>query len=281
MANRQGVDFEKWVAAGNSFVVVDGDSLSIEKRSRFVKKIIDSKNYIDADGVLFVSVLDNNSIRCDVYNRDSSIGEISLNGFRIASAYCYSNRERLGWKWSSLSLDKWISSQISEKWEIDNISSKEDCFFVSLKKELCDDFECEKIQINKIAGWSVVGVGNPHFVISLDEEYKLNESDYLEIFEKVSMNENFPFGANVHFLKRVNQLGDYLVQTYERGVGETLSCGSGSLACSVCANKQIDKGIEHVKTKSEGGILEVTFGEDFVVCKGPAKKTLTGFFELF
>lgn len=281
MADRQGVNFEKWVAAGNSFIVVDGDSVKNDERSRFAIKVTDSENYIQADGVLFVSVIDDDLIRCDVYNKDGSIGEVSLNGFRIASAYCFSNSKRVGWKWSSLSLDKWISSQVSDRWQIENISSEDGLFSVSLKQEGLDNYHCEKINVDVLSGWSVFGVGNPHFVIPLDQEYQLEESHYENVFKKVSSNENFPFGVNVHFLKRVNQLGDYLIQTYERGVGRTLSCGSGSLASSICVNNEIDKDIEHIKTKSEGGILEVVFGEDFVICKGPAIKTLSGCVENF
>jgi len=279
LANRQGIGFEKWIAAGNSFIVVDGDSVGSDERSRFATKITDSENYLRADGVLFVSIIDDDLVRCDVYNRDGSIGEVSLNGFRIASAYCYANRKRLAWKWTSLSLDKWISSQVSEKWQIENIYFEDGLFYASLKQEGLDDFHCERINVDGLQGWSVLGVGNPHFVISLDQEYQLEESHYKDIFNKVSSDENFPFGVNVHFLKRINQLGDYSIQTYERGVGRTLSCGSGTLACSICVNKEIDKGIEHIKTESKGGLLEIAFGEDFVICKGPAKRTLTGFFE--
>lgn len=281
MANRQGVNFEKWIAAGNSFIVVDGNSLENQDRSFFSEKITNSKNYIDADGVLFVDIVNDGLIRCDIYNRDGSNGEFSLNGFRIAAAYCYLHKERLSWNWTALALDKWISSQLSEKWQIDSIFQKKSCFSVNLKKDIIDDFECSQVDIDGVNGWSVSGVGNPHLVISLDTEADLREDDYLKIFEKASINENFPFGVNVHFVKRINKLGEYSIETYERGVGRTLSCGSGSLASSVCINKNFEKDIETIKTKSEGGTLEVSFGDAFLTCKGPVKKMLDGFLEFF
>ncbi len=281
MANKQGINFEKWIAAGNSFIVIDGSSLKNQDRSSFSKKITDSKDYIDADGVLFVDILNDELIRCDIYNRDGSNGEFSLNGFRIAVAYCYLHKERLSWSWTTLTLDKWISSQLSEKWQIDNISQKNNLFSVSLKKDIVHDFECNQIDIDGLNGWSVSGIGNPHLIISLDIERKLVKNDYSKIFEKASMNEAFPFGVNVHFIKRINKLGEYFIDTYERGVGRTLSCGSGSLASSVCINTKIEKNIENIRTQSEGGVLEVSFGEDFLVCRGPAEKMFDGFLEFF
>tara|TARA_Y100000814_G_scaffold114267_1_gene81166 strand:- start:2433 stop:3278 length:846 start_codon:yes stop_codon:yes gene_type:complete len=281
LANRQGINFEKWIAAGNSFIIVDGSSLENQDRPVFSEKITNSKNYIDADGVLFVDIINDELIRCDIYNRDGSNGEFSLNGFRIAVAYCYLHKERLSWAWTSLALDKWISSQLSEKWQIDNISQKKNCFSVNLKKDIIDDFECTQVNIDGINGWSVSGIGNPHFVVSLDFEANLRESDYSKIFEKASMNENFPFGVNVHFIKRINKLGEYSIETYERGVGRTLSCGSGSLASSICINKKLEKDIEIIKTQSNGGTLEVSFGDASLTCKGPVKKMFDGFLELF
>ena len=43
----------------------------------------------------------------------------------------------------------------------------------------------------------------------------------------------------------------------------------------------VKKNIENIRTQSEGGVLEVSFGEDFLICRGPAEKMFDGFLEFF
>ncbi|MCP4548316.1 MAG: diaminopimelate epimerase [bacterium] len=86
----------------------------------------------------------------------------------------------------------------------------------------------------RIAGETLSGygvfVGNPHYVIFADE---LLQARVAELGPLLAAHPLFPAGVNVEFaVKRADQIG---VRVWERGVGETLSCGTGAVAVAAAA----------------------------------------------
>jgi diaminopimelate epimerase len=114
-----------------------------------------------------------------------------------------------------------------------------------------------------------VDVGNPHLVFEVGG---LDEVDVVELGESVNAKE--PGGANVHLL--TGEAGDRIaIRTYERGVGRTLACGTGSCAAAVAARSWGLVG-DVVAVDQAGGTADVTVGADgAVVLRGPATLVAT------
>ena len=121
--------------------------------------------------------------------------------------------------------------------------------------------------------FGTVSFGNPHAVI------KVKDIDTVAIAEMgVALQKHrcFPAGVNASF---VEVRDDVLhARVYERGVGETLSCGSGACAIAVIAHVQgwIPQTPDLVSVQLAGGLLKVRFERDRVKLIGPAKSVFEG-----
>ncbi|MDR2931284.1 MAG: diaminopimelate epimerase [Propionibacteriaceae bacterium] len=112
-----------------------------------------------------------------------------------------------------------------------------------------------------------VDVGNPHCVVRLDRVAQLEAIDLSAPFTADPA--MFPQGANVEFVVPLDH-GLLQMRVYERGVGETMSCGTGVVAVS-CDDRglhgeQCD--VYHVQIP--GGVLKVEFDDGQAVLTGPA-----------
>ena len=123
-----------------------------------------------------------------------------------------------------------------------------------------------------------VSVGNPHLVCLVDD---VDEVADLDLTSPPGFDHTlFPDGVNVEFVAPAAPIEDRDVhvrmRVYERGSGETQSCGSG--ACAVAAVVLREAGIEHgfVAVDLPGGRLTVTLAADKCVLTGPAVIVATG-----
>lgn len=128
-----------------------------------------------------------------------------------------------------------------------------------------------------VAGSSVdltpVSIGNPHAVLFVDD---VQAADVDGIGRALQNHDAFPDAVNVGFMEFVGRRFARL-RVYERGVGETLACGSGACAAMVAArlHKHLDR---RAKIVLPGGKLRLTWqGEGAnVKLSGPAKTVFTG-----
>jgi diaminopimelate epimerase len=98
-------------------------------------------------------------------------------------------------------------------------------------------------------------VGNPHFVCFVDDPGTARVTTHGPIIER---NERFTNRTNVEFARA---LGDDTIEVrvWERGAGETQSCGTGACAVAAVAHRRGLVG-EHVRVRMPGGELQVTLG---------------------
>jgi diaminopimelate epimerase len=118
---------------------------------------------------------------------------------------------------------------------------------------------------------SAVNTGVPHAVIFVEDMV----FDNRETAPLIRHNSLFPEGANVNFVK----IGQPLeIRTFERGVeGETLSCGTGSVAAASVA-RRLGLVDDEVLVQTKGGPLIITFEEDKAFMEGPAVTVFSGEF---
>jgi diaminopimelate epimerase len=120
---------------------------------------------------------------------------------------------------------------------------------------------------------STLAIGNPHAVTYVDN---LHDFPVLEYGPQVEAHERFPNRVNAGFAQRISE-NELRVRVYERGVGETIACGTGACAAVIAGVRRgILKG--KVMTHLSGGSLEISWaGEgEPVMMTGPAKTVFHG-----
>ncbi len=214
--------FVKGHGTHNDFVVLpdlDG-SVHADLDARVVAAVCDRRGGIGADGVLRVirGGAQNAPWFMDYRNADGSVSEMCGNGVRVLARYL---------------ADAGLVD-VAEPLPVDTRDGVKQVTF-------CDDGEIsvdmgvplpkERVTVS-VAGRSLdavrVDTGNPHavaFVDSLAEVGDLRESPFFCGVE-------FPNGVNIEFVERRGD-GHLAMRVFERGVGETQSCGTG--ACAVAA----------------------------------------------
>jgi diaminopimelate epimerase len=101
----------------------------------------------------------------------------------------------------------------------------------------------------------VASVGNPHFVCFVDDPAATRVTTHGPIIER---NDNFPNRTNVEFV-RVTEPDVIEMRVWERGTGETQSCGTGACAVAAVAHRRGAVG-DDVRVRVPGGELHVVLG---------------------
>jgi len=101
---------------------------------------------------------------------------------------------------------------------------------------------------------SVLSMGNPHCVIEVDD---VATARIATLGPAIGHHERFPAAANVGFM-HIRDRGSIDLRVHERGVGETLACGTGACA-AVVAGRRLGKLDEEVAVRLPGGQLVVSW----------------------
>jgi diaminopimelate epimerase len=126
-----------------------------------------------------------------------------------------------------------------------------------------DPFELEAIADGVFYRGDAAGMGNPHLVLFVDDPAAAPVTTHGPILEHDA---RFPRRTNVEFM-RVTHADRIAMRVWERGAGETLSCGTGACAVAAVAHRRdLVGGRVHVDVL--GGTLVVTLG-DTVHLGGP------------
>jgi diaminopimelate epimerase len=120
-------------------------------------------------------------------------------------------------------------------------------------------------------------MGNPHAVLQVNS---LDTAPVNHLGPLLERHESFPNGVNVGFMQIIDR-HHIKLRVFERGVGETLACGSGACAAVVAGRIQglLDS---TVKVELPGGSLQIVWAhvDTTVVMTGPANRVFTGEIEL-
>jgi diaminopimelate epimerase len=117
-----------------------------------------------------------------------------------------------------------------------------------------------------------VSMGNPHFVLFVPE---LSDDLVLGLGSRLEVHPDFPNKTNVEFAV-VENATKLRLRVWERGIGETLACGSGTCA-AVVASATLERTGPHVLVTVPGGELEVEWDQPgHVWLTGPAEEVFTG-----
>jgi diaminopimelate epimerase len=252
--------FEKWQALGNDYVIVEAEALPWELTAGRVEWICDPHFGVGADGVLLVARSDDPEFVAElrIFNPDGSEAELSGNGAREAILYL----RRHGWTDADTFAIRTVAGPIRP-----TITSELTCSVDMGKASTASkDFPSggPDGKGTLTAGgreWEFqhISIGNPQCAIVVGEE--LEDLDLAAIGPEIEGHALFPNRTNVSFLKIEGS--KVRARIFERGVGETLSSGTGASGAAVTA---FLRGAPSPFTvELDGGELEVEISEDLDV----------------
>jgi diaminopimelate epimerase len=255
--------FEKWQALGNDYLILEAATLPWPLTAARVRRLCDPHAGIGADGVLLLSEPDEPGFvaRLRIFNRDGSEAELSGNGVREAVLYL----RRAGWTEADTFSLQTAAGEIRP-----TITGPTTCTVDMGQASLrSGDFPSGD---DRGAGWLSAGgrewsfqhvsIGNPQCVIFVDDTAELEALDLLALGPPVEHHELFPNRTNVSWVTEVEP-GTIRARIFERGVGETLSSGTGASGAAVA---YVLRGADgEVTVRLDGGELEVEVGEELRV----------------
>jgi diaminopimelate epimerase len=256
--------FEKWQALGNDYLIVEDAELPFELTAERVQRLCAAHTGVGSDGVLLLSEATERGYvaRLRIFNPDGSEAELSGNGAREAILYL----RRSGW------VDHDVFSIETAAGEIrPHITGERTCTVDMGRARLRsldfpsggDDGLGTLTAAGRELRFQHVSIGNPQCAVEMSGEESLETLDLGELGPPIEGNtELFPNRTNVSFWRRDGE-GEITARIYERGVGETLSSGTG--ACGAAAAAVMRGAESPVTVHLDGGDLEVEIGEDLGV----------------
>jgi diaminopimelate epimerase len=256
------VQFEKWQALGNDYVIVEERKLPFELTPGRVRALCTPHSGIGSDGVLLLQESGQRGVVAEVriYNPDGSEAELSGNGVRQAVMYL----RQAGW------VEEDSFTVLTAAGEVRPRIHGELCTMDIGRARLAapEDFPsgpdggAGKL---RSAGldfcFQFVQVGNPQCAIEVADG-ELETLDLNRYGPEIEHHELFPRRINVSFWCR-SGAGSIRARIYERGVGETMSSGTGATGAAIAA---ILRGVQSpVTVILDGGELEVEVGADLEV----------------
>ena len=215
-----GIPFVKASACGNDFLLIEGQHAPAGIAD-FSRSICDRRQGVGADGVEWLFPDEQADVRARLFNADGSEAEISGNGTRCVAAYLAAERdlEKVSVRTGAGVRACVLKGRKGTEFEFETDMGE---------PQVGDEFSI-KLAFRTLAGIPV-SMGNPHFVVFVEEFAPGWQADAAE----VGRHHDFKYGINVE-LVRIGSQGEIEIRIYERGVGETLSSGTGSCAAAVAA----------------------------------------------
>jgi diaminopimelate epimerase len=239
--------FEKWQALGNDYLILEADGLDPER----VRALCDRHRGVGADGVLALAPPDEPGYvaRLRIFNPDGSEAELSGNGAREAIMYLRRN----GWTDADTFSIQTAAGEIRP-----TITGPSTCT-VDMGRAT-PAHEGTLTAGGREWRYQHVTIGNPQTAIFVEDG--LEELDLPAVGAPIERHELFPNRTNVSFVSVL--AGDEIrARIFERGVGETLSSGTGASGAAVA--HVLRGGGSPVTVRLDGGTLEVEVDEDLHV----------------
>ncbi|PRX46439.1 diaminopimelate epimerase [Prauserella shujinwangii] len=261
-----GIEFLKGHGTQNDFVLLPDAAGLLDLTPDRVAALCDRQRGLGADGVLRVvrsaalGLPSEGEWFMDYRNADGSVAEMCGNGMRVFARYLAEAGLETGTEFV-------VGSRAGDR----------------LVRVHPDRSVTVQMGLARITGTSVtvvggrelsgvaVDVGNPHLVSTLDDDVASLDLRDQPCFDT----DSFPEGVNLEFVNVLAD-GELRMRVHERGVGETRSCGTGTVA-AVAAVLHLDGSDAGSATVDiPGGRVSVTVGRDGSTLTGPAEFVARG-----
>ena len=272
--------FTKMQGLGNDFVVLDGVSQDVQLSRDDLRLLADRHFGVGCDQILLVerAVAPENDFRYRIFNADGGEVQQCGNGARCFVRFV---RERGLADKDELRVETLggiIEPRLLPNGEV-TVNMGVPRFEPAAIPFVADDEQREytlALNPGEFVHVSVLSMGNPHavqFVADVERAPVLTQGSAVERHAR------FPEGANAGYAQIVDR-GRLKLRVWERGVGETLACGTGACAAAVAG---IERGMldASVRIAMRGGILAVDWhGRNTpVMMTGPAVTVFDGIWD--
>lgn len=291
------IKFLKMNGQGNDFILIDSLEKELSFSTKEIARMCNRHFGIGADGLILVKKSEKADFLMDYYNQDGTNAEMCGNGIRCMAGFILLSNlsdkknmyieTRAGIKKVEIRFENVV---INDRGKADNSLSFNGIIKVDMGKPV---FEPDKIPVRtprnaeifnrpevtapgnshsarngliikdyilNISGKdfniNCLSVGNPHCVIFLDDETEINEFPVSRWGSEIENHKMFPNKTNIEFIKIKNG-SEIEMRVWERGVGETLACGTGACAAAVCAIEHNKINTSRVYVYLPGGILSI------------------------
>ena len=273
-----GLSFTKMHGLGNDYVYIEEMDAPLNDASEISRKISDRHYGVGSDGLVLIGRSEIADFRMRIFNADGSEAEMCGNAARCVGKYIFENNltnkteiylETLsGIRKLDLSIEGDAVAQVC-------VDMGHPCLIPEKipMNVTADSFIEQEITIEegKFHG-TAVSMGNPHLVIPVHELATMDLTKLGPLFEHHVL---FPKRTNTEFVEVIDR-NNIRMRVWERGVGETMACGTGAcaalVACSLCGMTE-RKCAVHLS----GGTLFIEWLESgAVLMSGPATRVFSG-----
>lgn len=263
------VDFVKMHGAGNDYIYVDGDRFNIPNPAKAAIAWSNRHFGVGADGLVLISRCNTGSadFAMRIFNADGSEGMMCGNASRCVGKYLYEYgfTDKSQVRLLTRSGVKNLELTVDEHNQVKGVT-------VDMLAPKFSDPASFLPQGTPLPSGVFVSMGNPHYVIFVDDVSRVNvdvEGPRLENHVR------FPNRCNIEFVEVCS--AGLRVRVWERGSGVTMACGTGACA-TVAAAVVTGRASREARVIMEGGILEVEWREsdNHIYLKGPAQFVFKG-----
>jgi len=261
------IEFTKGHGTGNDFVLVLDADAELKLSQKQIAKICDRNFGVGADGLIRV-VRTKNSPEVshlmkdapeaewfmDYYNADGSTAEMCGNGSRVFARFLIEK--------NLVSLEDSQTLSIATRAGVKDLQRNMAGFAVDMGRWKLDESEVlvRASHLDVARPGLSISIGNPHVVVALADADELKE---LNLQQAPQLQPQPEAGANVEFVVPdepmiKNGVGYISMRVFERGVGETLSCGTGICAAALATRHWAGAGAPNTwQVTVAGGTLGV------------------------
>ncbi len=282
------MEFTKMHGAGNDFVVIETNDMKRDW-SQLAVAMCDRHFGIGADGLLLFLPSDVADFRMRIFNADGSESNICGNGLRCLVKY-FVDRGLANSGAREISVEKVAGIRKAKIYQTNSrvtkiqtgmgkpaLGEKDIPVIIKQGEGNVVDIKSMIVYSLTVGGkelhLSLVSMGNPHAVYFCQDP--VSDFPLSQLGPKGELHKIFPNGVNFEVARVLDQR-QIEARVWERGVGETLACGSGACAITVAARLHGFIG-DKADIKLPGGTLEVTWdGVGEVFLSGLAETVFTG-----
>jgi carbamoyl-phosphate synthase large subunit len=277
------LNFTKMQSCGNDYIYINCFDLEINSPESLSVLLADRHYGIGGDGIVLIMRSTVADAKMRMFNLDGSEGKMAGNSIRCIAKYLYDNQ-----------IVKNLQMTIEPPSGIKRLDLSTQYGLVSTVKVDMGRAVLEPANIPvrlsgerivarqvKIGGAeyniTCVSMGNPHAVVFCEHVDNLAVHEVGPLFENDAL---FPDRVNAEFVEVMGR-NHLKVCVWERGIGETLACGTGACASAVAAvlNGYCDKGAD-IKVQLPGGDLTINYTDEAVLMTGGCKKVFDGTVEI-
>lgn len=274
------LNFTKMQGTGNDFVVVDSYTSPIALSSAQIQRIANRFFGVGCDQLLMVEKTNTPDVdfRYRIFNADGSEVEQCGNGARCFVRFVVekglTNKNTITVETASgiIALSLQSNGEVTVNMGLPSFEPSTIPFIADTQQtQYSLPLASTTLQI------SVVSMGNPHAVVSVDDVDTANVS---ELGPKIESHPSFPKRVNAGFMQVINP-HEIKLRVFERGSGETLACGTGACA-AVVSGIQLNLLQSPVLVNTRGGQLKIEWESETspVLMTGPAQIVFEGEIEI-